>query len=99
LIWDDGRVSGCVAIDPDAKKMVRIAGSTGAIGFEVLAFLALGYYGGPFLDQRWGTGPWLKYLGWVVGVGGAIMALVRTARTYQKSLKEDDEPKPPDQPS
>jgi ATP synthase protein I len=98
LIWDGGRVSGCLAIDPDAKKMVRIAGSTGAIGLEVVFSIGAGYLGGQWLDGKLGTGPWLKYIGLVAGVGAAIKALIRVTRAYQKSLK-DDESKPPDQPS
>ena len=76
--------------------MVRIAGNTGAVGLEVALSIALGYFGGQYLDGRWGTGPWLKYVGLVAGVGAAIKALIRVTRAYQRSLNEDAAPR--DQP-
>ena len=78
-------------IDPEAKKMWRIAGSTGAVGFEVAVAIAIGYFGGQWLDQKFGTTPWLTIVGFVAGVGAAIKALVRVTRDYRKKLAQDQD--------
>jgi ATP synthase protein I len=90
LLWFARRVSGSVAIDPDAKKMWRVAGTTGAVGIEIVLAVLVGYLGGQWLDHRFGTGPWLKWVGLVAGVGAAIKALMRVVRQYNRSLDQDD---------
>jgi F0F1-type ATP synthase assembly protein I len=83
------------AIDPDAKKMWRVAGTTGAVGIEIVLAVLVGYLGGQWLDRHFGTGPWLKWVGLVAGVGAAIKALMRVVRQYNKSLdQQDDGPDP-----
>jgi ATP synthase protein I len=77
--------------------MVRIAGNTGAVGLEVALSIAAGYFGGQWLDGRWGTTPWLEYFGLIAGIGAAIKALIRVTRAYQKSLKQDNDAPPPNQ--
>ncbi|HEX2658365.1 MAG TPA: AtpZ/AtpI family protein [Polyangia bacterium] len=78
-------------IDPETKKMWRIAGDTGAVGFEVAVAIAFGYFGGRWLDGKLHTAPWLSYFGIVAGIGAAIKALVRVTRAYQKKTAEEDE--------
>jgi ATP synthase protein I len=80
-------------IDPEAKNMWRIAGSTGAVGIEIAVAIAIGYLGGRWLDQKFGTTPWLTGVGFVSGVGAAIKAIVRVTRQYQRRLTEDDKKK------
>jgi F0F1-type ATP synthase assembly protein I len=80
-------------IDPDAKKMIQVAGSTGALGLEIFAYLCLAYLG-KYLDNRFHTKPWLMYLGLFLGVAASINALVRVNRDYQRSLKKNDESRP-----
>jgi ATP synthase protein I len=100
LIWAKRHVSGSVAIDPDAKKMWRAAGTTGAVGIEIVLAVLVGYIGGQWLDRRFGTAPWLTWAGTVAGVGAAIKALVRVVRHYNKTLAQDDsqQPQPPKDP-
>jgi len=74
--------------------MWRIAGNTGAVGFEVAVAIAIGYFGGGWLDRKFGTAPWLTYIGFVAGIGAAIKALVRVTRDYKKRLA-DIENSPP----
>jgi F0F1-type ATP synthase assembly protein I len=73
------------AIDPDAKKMWRIAGTTGAVGIEIAAAIAIGYFLGNYLDRKLGTKPWIMYVGILAGIGAAIKALVRVTRDYRRS--------------
>ncbi len=69
--------------------MLRAAGTTGAIGLEVAMAIAVGYFGGEFLDHRFHSTPWLKWIGFAAGTGAAIKALMRVTRQYNKSLQED----------
>lgn len=77
-------------IDPETKKLWRIAGSTGAVGIEVAVAIAIGYFGGHWLDGKFHTSPWLTIVGFVAGVGAAVKALVRVTRAYQKKDIEDN---------
>jgi ATP synthase protein I len=77
-------------IDPEAKNMWRIAGSTGAVGIEVAVAIALGYFGGQWLDRKFGTAPWFAIVGFVAGIGAAIKALVRVTREYRKQVSQQD---------
>jgi ATP synthase protein I len=79
-------------MDSDAKKMWSIAASTGAVGLEIAAAIGIGYFGGQYLDRKLGSTPWLTWVGFGAGVGAGIKALVRVARSYQKSLDEEDRP-------
>ena len=77
-------------IDPEAKKMWRIAGTTGAVGIEIAAAIGIGYLGGHYLDHKLGTQPWLSYLGFAAGIGAAIKALVRVTRAYKREQGGSD---------
>jgi ATP synthase protein I len=90
LISAGRRDTGTPAIDPEVKKLWRLAGSTGAVGIEIAAAIAIGYFGGNYLDHKFGTQPWLMYLGLLAGVGAAIKALVRVTRAYRQDLKDED---------
>ena len=45
--------------------------------------------GGPWADHRFGTAPVFKILGYVIGIGAPINALVRIVRDYNRDLKRD----------
>lgn len=72
--------------------MWRIAGFTGAVGIEVAAAIAIGYFGGHWLDRKLGTAPVITIIGFLAGIGAAIKALVRVTRDYKKKLDQLDEP-------
>ena len=76
-------------MDPEAKKMWAIAGSTGAVGLEISLAIGIGYFGGRYLDGKFGSAPWLAWIGFAAGIGAGIKALIRVARDYQKSLEND----------
>jgi ATP synthase protein I len=84
LISGARRVTASPPIDPEAKKMWRIAGTTGAVGIEIAAAIAIGYLGGNYLDNKLGTHPWIGYIGLLAGIGAAVKALVRVARAYKR---------------
>ena len=71
--------------------MWRTAAWTGAVGIEIALCLVIGYLGGNWLDGKFHSTPWLKWIGFGAGIGAAIKALVRVTRNYKKSLKEDEQ--------
>jgi F0F1-type ATP synthase assembly protein I len=74
--------------------MWRTAGTTGAVGIEIVLAVLVGYLGGQWLDRHLGTTPWLKWVGLVVGLGAAVKALIRVVRQYNRSLEDDDRSNP-----
>ena len=77
-------------MDPDARKMWAIAGTTGAVGLEIAAAIGIGYFGGQYLDGKLGTSPWLMWVGFGAGIGASVKALLRVVRSYQKSLDDEN---------
>jgi F0F1-type ATP synthase assembly protein I len=100
LISTRRRDTGTPAIDPDAKNMWRIAGTTGAVGIEIAVAIIIGYLGGRFLDRKLGTTPWISYAGLLAGMGAAVKALMRVVRSYRREVdggetKDPQKPKTP----
>jgi hypothetical protein len=79
------------AIDPETKKMWRLAATTGAVGIEIAVAIALPTYFGKYLDGKFGT-KWIMYVGLAIGVGAAIKALVRVTRAYKRLGDNGDSP-------
>ncbi|MCG5054298.1 MAG: AtpZ/AtpI family protein [Myxococcales bacterium] len=95
LIWAAGRVTSQPPIDPEAKKLWRQAGNTGAVGIEIAIAIVIGYFGGQYLDGQFGTTPWISWIGFAAGVGAGIKALVRVTRQYNREQRDDAPPPPP----
>jgi F0F1-type ATP synthase assembly protein I len=83
-------------MDPEAKKMWTIAGTTGAVGLEIAVAIGIGYLGGQYLDRKLGVAPWLTWVGFAAGVGAGIKALVRVVRSYKRDLEEEAKEDSPD---
>ena len=81
-------------MDPEAKKMWSVAGSTGAVGIEIAVAIGIGYFGGQYLDRKLGVAPWFMWVGFAAGVGAGIKALVRVVRSYQKTLDDEEKNRP-----
>jgi F0F1-type ATP synthase assembly protein I len=71
--------------------MWRLAAETGAVGVEIAVAIALGYLGGTWLDEKFHSTPWLKWIGFAAGLGASVKALARVTRKYKKSLEQDDD--------
>ncbi len=68
--------------------MWRLAGRYSAVGIEMAAAVAIGTLGGRWLDGKLGTEPTLFWIGFVVGVGAAVRAVVRVARNFKAGKTE-----------
>jgi ATP synthase protein I len=68
----------------------RTAALTGAAGIEMAVSIVIGYFGGKYLDGKFGTTPWMMWVGFAAGVGAAVKAVVRVVRMYQRTIKQED---------
>lgn len=76
-------------MDPDAKDLLRKAGSYSYIGIFFGFAILIGYLGGAWLDKRYGTQPWLTLAGLFVGIASGARELYRLVR---QGMKEEAEP-------
>lgn len=76
----------------------RGVGSFGTIGLEIVLYIALGFFGGRWLDEKFGTAPYLGGIGFVFGLAASIKALMRAHAEMQalaaKEEREQGNPRP-----
>ena len=68
-------------------KAFRSAGPLFGSGIQLAAAVAVFFFIGRWLDDKFGTSPWLMLTGAVVGAGGGMYKFIKTAL-------EIDTPKP-----
>jgi hypothetical protein len=95
LIKRPGRVSGSTAIENEKLQFRRSAAWALSLGLELGAYFWLGFIVAPWATHRYGYALLFKILGYVVGIGCPINAIVRVVRDYNKQLENDDRPAPP----
>jgi F0F1-type ATP synthase assembly protein I len=57
----------------DYKRGTNMA----TIGLELVLSIAVGFFGGRYLDDKLGTAPWLSVVGFLFGVAAAVKAVHR----------------------
>ncbi len=70
-------------------KGMKAYGRYGAVGFELLASIAVGYYVGHWLDGKLGT-RWIAFVGFIVGCYAGFSALFRAAKTMQRDIEREE---------
>ena len=65
------------------KELTKLAGAS-TIGIEMGLAVAVGYFGGHWLDGQLGTAPYLTYFGLFVGFAAGFKGLYRIAKRYQE---------------
>lgn len=55
---------------------------TTTIGMELAITVVLGYYGGRYLDQMLGTGPWLLLVGVLGGLSAGTVSVIKTLKGF-----------------
>ena len=68
-------------LDKEGREMMRSAGQTSAVGFEIAACLLMGYFGGRWLDGYFATGPYITIFGALSGLAAAIKVIHRIIKT------------------
>jgi F0F1-type ATP synthase assembly protein I len=67
------------------------AAEASSIGIEMVVSLALGYFAGSYADRHLHTKPWLTILGFLIGIGASVKAMVRIARQYKRENPDEDD--------
>ncbi len=62
-------------------------GRYGSVGIELILSMAVGYYGGRWLDQRFGAHGWLTLAGFLAGVVVGFRNLFRAASFMQRDIQ------------
>ena len=75
----------------DSGNMWQQAGSLGAVGLEMGLAVGLGYILGDWLDNVFGTSPYLTIFWVLAGIGAAFKALIVSVRRTQKRLDAPDD--------
>jgi len=64
------------------RNWVRGAGAFTGIGLMLAISTALGTYLGFWLDNRWGTSPWLTLVGLFLGMGAGFMEMFNILKRF-----------------
>jgi ATP synthase protein I len=59
---------------------MRAVGVVGGLAFVLGAMTGLGAFLGHYLDQRWGTAPWLTLAGTLCGMGAGFIEVFSVIR-------------------
>jgi len=72
-------------------SQLRQAADVGSVGLEMGVSAAIGCYGGMWLDEQWGTEPWMLTLGMIAGFGAAFKAILRTAKKAKTAMQDSSD--------
>lgn len=59
------------------SENLKLIGQLSTVGLSFVFALVLGFGGGHLLDQWLGTGPWLAFLGFFVGLAAGVLNVYR----------------------
>ena len=62
------------------RKQLKIASRVGAVGIELVLAVAVGWYGGRWLDAELGSTPYLAYFGVLCGIIAGFRGLAYLVR-------------------
>ena len=84
--------------DPEEKKSqwglsnsfqaFRDAGPIFGLGIQMAAAVVLAFFVGRWLDEKWGTAPWMMLVGLMFGVGAGMFNFIRTVNASDKNNAE-----------
>ena len=72
-----------------SMKGMKSFGRYGSLGVELLGSIAVGYYGGAWLDKRFAT-HWIAFAGFLLGCYAGFRALFKAAKTMQRDIENDE---------
>ncbi len=62
-------------------------GRYGSVGLDLLLSMAIGYYGGRWIDARLGTHGWITLVGFLGGTAVGFRTLFRAGKTMQRDIE------------
>jgi len=89
------------SLGPEGRKQFEQFGRVSTLGLELGLSIALGFWGGQWLDRKFGTGGWLTWVGFALGLTAGVRSLYTLVRRTQAELSKDttsdsNTPDPPD---
>jgi ATP synthase protein I len=77
------------------KKLARhYKGTAGyaTVGMEIVFAIVISMFVGSWLDERWGTGPWLTWTGFAFGLATGVHSVLRAVRMMRaETIREERE--------
>jgi len=70
-------------------KGMKAYGKYGSLGLELLLSMAVGYYGGAWIDGKLGT-RWVALVGFLLGCYAGFRALFKAAKRMEKDIANDE---------
>ena len=74
----------------DSRSTYRALGLTSGIGFVMAACVAGGYYGGRYLDSKFGTEPWLLIASLLLCLAVGVVEICNMLKKAMKELERKD---------
>lgn len=65
-------------------------GGYGTLGLEMVLSVMIGLFGGRWLDGRFGTDPWLMWIGFGFGIGAAVRAIQRALVLMRREAAREE---------
>lgn len=75
----------------DSSSTFRALGLTSGIGFIMAACLAGGYFGGRYLDSKFGTEPWLLIAALLLSLTGGVLEICNILKKAMKEMEKKDQ--------
>ena len=86
--------------DPDKKKTrwgltnsfdaFRDAGPVFGLGIQMAAAVVIMFFSGRWLDDKWGTAPWMMVVGLFFGAAAGLFNFIRTVSRLDKKKTEKE---------
>ena len=70
---------------PDSPSTLRTLGQLSTVGMSFVLALVLGFGAGYWLDGRFGTRPWLSFLGFFLGLAAGVLNVYRVLQLTSRS--------------
>jgi F0F1-type ATP synthase assembly protein I len=77
---------------PEGRKQFEQFGRVSTLGLELGLSIALGFWGGQWLDRKFGTGGWFTWVGFALGLFAGVRSLYTLVRRTQAELSNTDSP-------
>lgn len=71
-------------------KALKSAGGLSTLGLDIVLSMVFGFFGGRWLDGRFGTAPWLSMVGLAFGLIAAGRFLYRATQKMKRETEHDE---------
>ena len=72
--------------DREGRKMWKQAGHFAAVGMEIGLAMLIGVFGGGYLDRHLNTAPVFFWIGFAVGIGAGVKAVVDAMKLARNDM-------------